>query len=262
MPKSKPASPKPVDQLTYEAAFAELQTIIEALEVGATCLLVDEDTAATNLLIRDARMQALVPDELEPITPFIDRARQLHRELGVSSILVVGGSGDYLDVADTVIAMREFEPYDVTADARRVAAELPTQRRGDVSPWRPIHGRIPVPESIDASKGPREVHVKAFSEDRLVFGAEEVDLAGVAQIVEAGQVRALAHALAWAASPEARAIDGEATVPVALARIMEALAARGLDAFQSEPIGELSAFRVFELAAFLSRLRTLRVRRA
>ena len=43
MPKSKPVSPKPVDKLTYEAAFAELQTIIEALEGEQSSL--DEATS-------------------------------------------------------------------------------------------------------------------------------------------------------------------------------------------------------------------------
>ena len=205
-------------------------------------------------------MQALVPDELEPITPFIDRARNLHRDLGVSSILVVGGSGDYLDVADTVIAMRAFEPYDVTADARRIVEELPGTRRSRPAPWQAIRGRIPVPESVDPSKGPREVHVKAFSEERVLFGTEEVSLAGVSQVVEVAQLRAMAQALAWAVSPAGNAIDGRRTVRPALERVMAALAEQGLDAFQSEPVGELAAFRIFELAAFLDRLRSLKVR--
>jgi predicted ABC-class ATPase len=239
---------------------SQAAAIVEALEVGATCLLLDEDTSATNLLIRDARMQALVPDELEPITPFIDRARNLHRDLGVSSILVVGGSGDYLDVADTVIAMREFEPYDVTADARRIVEELPGTRRSRPAPWQAIRGRIPVPESVDPSKGPRAVHVKAFSEERVLFGTEEVSLAGVSQVVEVAQLRAMAQALAWAVSPAGSAIDGRRAVRPALERVMAALAERGPDAFQSEPVGELAAFRIFELAAFLDRLRSLRVR--
>jgi predicted ABC-class ATPase len=89
-------------------------------------LLLDEDTSATNFMIRDARMQALIADEHEPITPFIDRARQLADEHGVSSILVVGGSGDYFDVADHVIAMRDYAPADVTA--RRAASHGSTRR--------------------------------------------------------------------------------------------------------------------------------------
>lgn len=237
---------------------SQAAAIVEALEVGATCLLLDEDTSATNLMIRDARMQALVPDELEPIRPFIDRARQLHRELGVSTILVLGGSGDYFDVADTVIAMREFQPHDVTAEARGVAEELPTRRQEQIAPWRPIGPRVPVPQSVDPSRGARGVHVKAFSEERLLFGTEEVSLAAVEQVVEAAQVRGMARALAWARED---AIDGRRTIAEALAIVARTCAERGLDAFQEEPTGELAAFRIDELAAFLNRLRSLRVRR-
>src|SRR5690606_257438 len=115
-------------------------------EVGCRLLLLDEDTCATNLMIRDARMQALVEKAGEPITPFIDRVRQLAewpspqpsptgrgsfsstvegieqgQSGGVSSILVLGGSGDYFDVADTVIRMDNYRPFEVTAEARRIA---------------------------------------------------------------------------------------------------------------------------------------------
>ena len=107
--------------------------IVEALEAGATTLLIDEDTAATNFMIRDRRMQALVPKEGEPITPLVDRVRSLWETRGISCVIVLGGSGDYLDVADTVVAMKNFRPFDVTTDARRVAAELPTGREREGS---------------------------------------------------------------------------------------------------------------------------------
>jgi predicted ABC-class ATPase len=81
-------------------------------------LLVDEDTAATNFMIRDRRMQQLIAKDKEPITPFIDKVRQLYTDYGVSTILVMGGSGDYFDVADTVIAMENFQPQDVTEKAK------------------------------------------------------------------------------------------------------------------------------------------------
>jgi hypothetical protein len=112
---------------------------------------------------------------------------------------------------------------------------------------------------MDPSRGPRAVSVKAFSEERLLFGTEEVSLAAVEQIVEPAQVRGRAHALAWSLGG---ALDGRRTLPEALALVMQALAERGLDAFQREPTGELAAFRLHELAAFIGRLRSLRVRRA
>src|SRR4029453_17494751 len=85
---------------------SQAANIVEALEAGSRLLLLDEDTSATNFMVRDARMQALVAKAHEPITPFVDRVRELADAHGVSCVLVMGGSGDYLDVADTVLEMR------------------------------------------------------------------------------------------------------------------------------------------------------------
>jgi len=103
---------------------SQAASIIEALEGGASALLLDEDTSATNFMIRDARMQALVSADREPIRPFITRVRSLWSERGVSTVLVVGGSGDYFDVADTVLMLHEYTPSDATAAAKDVAARI------------------------------------------------------------------------------------------------------------------------------------------
>jgi predicted ABC-class ATPase len=238
---------------------SQAAAIMEALEVGAGCLLVDEDTSATNFLIRDARVQSLVASEHEPITPFIDRARELRRELGVSLVLVVGGSGDYFDVADTVIAMRAYRPVEVTAEARAVAAALPSQRRQEGRPWRAWRRRVPLPHSLDARRGRRAVEVKASRAERVLFGAEEIELSAVEQLVEAAQTRAIARALAWARDT---AVDGRADVRTALQRVMAALESEGLDLLDDRIVGDYAEFRIFELAAAMARLRTLEVRPA
>lgn len=238
---------------------SQAAAIVEALEVGARVLLLDEDTSATNFMIRDARMQALIADEHEPITPFIDRARQLARDHGVSSVLVVGGSGDYFDVADHVIAMQDYEPRVVTEDARRIAAEYPTRRSAEGGAWRPLRRRVPLPDSIDPSRGRRDVDIKARSEERVMFGAAEVELSAVEQLVEAAQARAIAGALANA---RGAAIDGTRELGASLDAIMTTAQRDGLDAFQPYPAGDLAEFRVFELAAFLGRIRSLRSRPA
>lgn len=236
---------------------SQAAAIIEVLEVGATCLLLDEDTSATNFMIRDARMQALIADEFEPITPFIDRARQLATGQGISTILVVGGSGDYFDVADTVIAMRGYIPADVTTDARRIAAERPTERRREGGAWWPIAPRIPLPDSLDPSRGRRAVNIRTRTEERILFGTEEVELSAVEQLVEPAQTRAIGQAIAHA---RGNAINGRRTVAEALGVMMEALARDGLDAFQEHPAGELAAFRIYELAALLNRVRGLKMK--
>jgi predicted ABC-class ATPase len=238
---------------------SQAAAIVEALEVGARTLLLDEDTSATNFMIRDARMQSLIADEHEPITPFIDRARQLADELGISSVLVVGGSGDYFDVADLIIAMRDYQPLEVTQDARRIAREHPTRRKHEGGAWRTINGRVPIPDSIDPSRGRRDVDIKARTEERVMFGAAEIELSAVEQLVEPAQARAIASAIA---ATRGSAIDGQRVVADAAREIITLLQHHGLDAFQPHPAGELAAFRIFELVAFLNRIRTLRTRPA
>jgi predicted ABC-class ATPase len=238
---------------------SQAAAIIEAVEVGARVLLLDEDTSATNFMIRDARMQALIADDDEPITPLVDRARQLVDECSLSLICVIGGSGDYLDVADTVISMREFAPHDVTDNARTVMHQLPSQRRPAREPWHSPAARIPLPHSLDPARGHRPVEVKTRTEQRVMFGEQEVELSAVEQLVEPAQARAIALAIAHARGNE---IDGDTTLTAALNAIMHSLERRGLDAFQLHPTGDLAAFRIFELAAFLNRVRGLAVRGA
>jgi predicted ABC-class ATPase len=237
---------------------SQAANIMEALEAGAKLLLVDEDTAATNFMIRDRRMQQLIAKDKEPITPFIDKVRQLYTDYAVSTILVMGGSGDYFDVADTVIAMENFQPHDVTEKAKAIALANRTERTpeggkrfGEITP------RIPLAESIDPSRGHREVKLKVRDVDEVVFGTEEIDLGAVEQIVERGQLRAIAEAIVYA---KRQYINERYTLPEILARVMTDIESQGLDILSNLPEGDLVLFRRFELAAVLNRLRTLKVR--
>ncbi len=239
---------------------SQAANIVEALETGAKVLLMDEDTSATNFLIRDHRMQELIAKEHEPITPLLDKVRSLYRDFGVSTVLVMGGSGDYFDVADTVIAMIEFLPHDVTARAKEIARAYRTARRpeggerfGEVTP------RVPLPESLDPSRGRRDVKLKVRDTDEFVFGTEEVDLSAVEQIVHPSQVRAIAEAMVYA---KRQYMDGRRTLREVLEGVMRDLDTRGLDVLTGtgSPRGDLARFRRHELAAAINRLRTLKVR--
>ncbi|KAJ1938069.1 hypothetical protein GGF37_004949, partial [Kickxella alabastrina] len=117
-------------------------SIQEAMEAGATMLLFDEDTCATNFLVRDSRMQQLVAQSKEPITPLIARVRELWEAKGVSSMLVIGGCGDYLDVADTVIDMCEYAPADATARARDIVAHIPVLLEPAPTEYGPVPCRL------------------------------------------------------------------------------------------------------------------------
>jgi len=233
---------------------SQAANVMEALEAGATALLIDEDTSATNFMIRDQRMQALIPQQREPITPFVDRIRQLYEEQGVSTVLVLGGSGLYLDAADTVIGMNAYRPEDLTARARSVAQEFPQPRSVETPATFPTQSsRIPLPESLNAQKGKRE-KVRAFDTRSIQFGEHDIDLSAVAQLVENGQLIAIADALLYL-----RRYLGEATLPEALNRVMQDIEQQGLGVLQKEPNGDYAAFRSLELAAALNRLRGLRV---
>ncbi len=235
------------DTADASGSTSQAAAITEALEAGATCLLVDEDTSATNFMIRDARMRRLVDASDEPITPFIDRARQMLEREGVSSVLVVGGSGDYFDVADTVIAMRAYVPEDVTAQARRIAADQP-EPRPDPPPWNAIR---PHRDALAGRGWIADERMRVPASGRILFGRGELDLAAVEQIADRAQTRAIGLALAWLArDPAARGLLVDA-----IGRLMEELEARGLDALQRHPTGDLAAFRPLDLVAALHRIR-------
>ena len=236
---------------------SQAAAITEALEAGAGTLLVDEDTSATNFMIRDRRMQELVPKSAEPITPFVDRVRALYEERNVSTVLVLGGSGDYLDVADHVIRLADYRPLDVSSDARAVAERFPTGRTSEATarlgstPARSIDVG-----SVDARKGRRANHVKVPDGRTLLFGTDTIDLAAVEQLASRAQTRSIGLAMAWIGQAFS---GGSPTMPELLDAVEGALLEKGLDAFDSRLPGDLAAFRRFELAAALNRLRTLRV---
>ena len=237
---------------------SQAANIIEALEVDSKVLLLDEDTCATNLMIRDARMQSLVEKSGEPITPFIDRVRQLADEQGVSSILVLGGSGDYFDVADTIIRMDRYIPHEVTTEAKRIAVKAPTGRQVEITgPWPPATPRIPVAKSLDPRKGKRAVSIKGRALRAVLFGTEEIDMSAVAQLVDEGQVRAIGQALNLARQ---KFMDDQRDVSTVVKAVIQDIAQNGLDALDQRQIGDYVAFRPYELAAALNRLRTLRVK--
>ena len=237
---------------------SQAAAIIEALEARSRLLLIDEDTAATNFMIRDRRMQALVRGDDEPITPFIDRVRSLRDDAGASTLLVIGGSGDYLDVADRVVGMIRYRPVDLTEEARRVAAGLPTGRLTQEGPVRwPARHRFPDPRSISARRGRRERSIRVRSRDTVDFGEERIELAGVRQIVSYAQTRAVALAL-----DHARTFMGEGmAVEDVLEALSNALEREGLDILDPNRTGDLALPRVQDVAAALGRLRSLRLAR-
>ncbi len=235
---------------------SQAANIMEALEVGASLLLIDEDTSATNFMIRDHRMQALVATDKEPIVPFIDKVRQLETELSTSTILVVGGAGDYFDVADTVVMMDEYRARDVTDQARAIAAEHRGTRRPEGGEqFGEVPARHPRAASVDPRRGKRDVVIDVRGNNHLGFGEHDIDLSAIEQLAEPAQLRAIGRALVFL---RARGLGGGITLAEALSALDELLDAEGLEALGGERDGSLARPRRFEIAAALNRLRSLR----
>ena len=236
--------------------------LIEAVEAGAKVLLIDEDTAATNFMIRDRNMQALIAKDKEPITPFVDKVRQLYDDYDISTILVMGGSGDYFAVADTVIAMDNYQPRIVTEQAKAIAQANPAQRQQEGGQsFGKITPRAVLPGSVPSGKGDRQLKVKA-RKDSLMLGYENIDLRAIEQIVEVHQVRAIAQAIIYA---ERYYFDKTRSLSDVLDCVMSDIERGGLDMltedgsqFGRRIMGDLASFRRFELAAAINRLRTVK----
>jgi predicted ABC-class ATPase len=230
---------------------SQAANIAEAVEIGTSLLLVDEDTSATNFMIRDERMRELV--RKEPISPFIDLVRPLHDSLGVSTVVVVGGVGDYLDVADHVILMEDYKPRDATNRAREVRERFPARMPPKSGAASRPRGRRVRASSIDLRRGRRET-ARGRGLYTIELGRERVDLSYLEQLAEAGQTEAIARSIGeFAAGNASREVTE--VVNGALGSIRES----GLDSlgnFRGHP-GELSLPRPQEVAAAINRIRSL-----
>jgi predicted ABC-class ATPase len=234
---------------------SQAANIVEAIEAGAKTLLIDEDTSATNFMIRDERMRKLVKNE--PITPFIDKAKQLYEEFGVSTILVIGGSGAYFDIADCVIQMDHYVPVVVTEKAKELA-------RLDTAPLQNINGkfgeityRIPLPQSLNSKKGKKD-KVSAKGKFTIQYGHTIIDLHNVEQLVDESQTNMIAEILQF--MERERILERKFTIPEFLTFIEQRMNKQGLASFTKYPHlhpGELARPRTLEIAAALNRLRTL-----
>ena len=232
---------------------SQAASIIEAVEAGATTLLLDEDTSATNLLIRDSRMRELVAAEREPITPLVDRITALFRRRGVSTVMVMGGSGDYLDVADRVLLMDAYHLRDVTEQARRVVADQPRPLTG-LEDFAEPRQRVPEPAPPRTRRGP--VRTRAHGTSTLVLDREDIDISDVGGVTDPGQAEAIAYALR--ALLEQR-FDGVSPLRECLDDLEALLDEEGLDALTDER--ERPAFlvrpRMVDVGAAVSRYRKL-----
>ena len=235
---------------------SQAASIIEAAQAGAEVLLMDEDTCATNFMIRDQKMQRLVQKNDEPITTFIDKARQFYSERNISTILVLGGAGDYFDISDNVIQMIKYLPIDVTSKARTISEESPVKRKKEDNNYSIIaRERIPLTGSIDPFNDYNKLSVYAKEVNRINFGKTIIDLTDVEQIIEISQTKAIGQALIYMQ----KYIDGKTALSEIVSMLMHDIDEEGLDILNERISGNFALFREIELICALNRLRTLKI---
>ncbi|MBC8211880.1 MAG: ABC-ATPase domain-containing protein [Gammaproteobacteria bacterium] len=235
---------------------SQAASIIEAIEMGARVLLMDEDTCATNFMIRDRVMQQLVKKEDEPLTAYIDKVRQLYRQKNISTILALGGAGDYLEVADRVIQMRRYQAFDVTLRAREIVHKYPSMRiKEDQDTAIQPALRCPDASSIDPMNEYQKPRLHSPDVQLLQFGRHKVDLQDLEQLIELAQNRAIAYAMLYAR----RYMQTGTSLPQVIDQVMSDIQDHGLDILSEQLSAHLAEFRSFELAFTLNRLPCLRI---
>jgi hypothetical protein len=240
---------------------SEAASISEAVQAGAKFLLLDEDSSATNFLIKDPVMRRLIPED--PITPFFDRVRELHRRWGVSTLIVVGGSSEYLGVAHHVMAMRNYRPVSMTDQVRPMVLPASTepdrsmamkdQRRVMADNFDPTYHSQRLGKSIAVRIKPLRLQDKV-----LEYGDQQLDLTSLAALVDPHQVMAIGYALLLARNRLRHKLLSPSDLAGTLDELIEK---EGLDILLSEelPPPVMARPRRLELAAAINRLRGLKV---
>ena len=202
---------------------------VEALEACASCLLIDEDTSATNFMVRDELMRRVIAPEKEPITPFIERIRQFYDSFGVSTVLVAGSSGAFFNCADDIIQMDRYVPKVITAAAKRAAEDFPPEeiRTGPLAT--PDFSRAFPRDGGLRDRG--RVKIRVNGTDSFDIGHETVDLRCAEQLADPDQLRFLAHTLVWILE---EGLDGQRALRGAAGLLQEKLDRDGFRALFPE----------------------------
>ena len=234
---------------------SQAANVVEAMEAGGGLLLIDEDTSATNFMVRDALMQRVIHREMEPITPFLDRVRELYEKRGISTILVAGSSGAYFHVADTVIQMDRYVPRDITALAKEEAKAFPLDRVSlkPIEQAKPDRRPRPTPELQE-----ERVKLKSLGRDGVSLNRETIDLRYVEQLRDGEQSAALGYCMLYA---QKNLMDGRRTMGQVVEELERLMDQRGMEALLGSRAGVpfLTRPRKQEIFACFNRYRGLRL---
>ena len=227
---------------------------IEAIESGTSLFLIDEDTSATNFMIRDELMQRVVSRHQEPITPLIERIRYLYDSHGISSVLVAGSSGSFFHTADHIIQMENYRPKDITEAAKTAAKDFPAVSIPKEAPHFPDFVRCFSPNK--RLLGDRRVKIKVFGKDSVSINKETIDLRYVKQLADSEQTASLGYAFLYA---QLHIMNGKKTLGQVADEIMEQIRRHGLIFISgsSYPRTGLAMPRKQEILACINRYRKL-----
>lgn len=227
---------------------------IEAMEAGTKLFLIDEDTSATNFMIRDDLMQRVVSRDAEPIIPFIDRIRELYDSYGISTILVAGSCGSYFHKSDCIVQMKKYAPVEITVFAKKEAENYPYSTGDLPAATAPDFRRIV--KRDDAFARENRIKMRTDGTDGFSINKTEVDLRYVEQLVDSEQLTSLAHMLK---SMKLHDFDGKKTLQEAIAGIYRRIEAKGFSVFAGGEYlpGNLAMPRPQELYAAINRCREL-----
>ena len=257
--------------LDASGSTSQAAGIVESMEAGSHLFLLDEDTSATNFMVRDAFMQQVIQREKEPITPFLERAEDLYKKAGISTILVAGSSGAFFHIADTIIQMDNYVPKDITASVKKLCSQYPLPAVSVTDFQLPHSHRImsrPAESSkrlIHSSRGnhsdsgaakPERLKTRISGTDGFSLGRQEIDLRYTEQLIDAEQTAALGLLLKYAVEHLA---DGRRTLPEIVQFLWKNLSLHGLSFFtENQKIScGYATPRIQEIYACLNRYRGL-----
>ena len=257
--------------LDASGSTSQAAGIVESMEAGSHLFLLDEDTSATNFMVRDAFMQQVIQREKEPITPFLERAEDLYKKAGISTILVAGSSGAFFHIADTIIQMDNYVPKDITASVKKLCSQYPLpavsvtdfqlphshriMSRPAESSKRLIHNSRGNHSDSGAAK-PERLKTRISGTDGFSLGRQEIDLRYTEQLIDAEQTAALGLLLKYAVEHLA---DGRRTLPEIVQFPWKNLSLHGLSFFtENQKIScGYATPRIQEIYACLNRYRGL-----
>ena len=233
---------------------SQAANVIESMEAGASVMLIDEDTSATNFMIRDELMQRVIHRDMEPITPFIDRILELYQVYGISTVIVAGSSGAYFHIADTIIQMDRYEPKEITKLAKETAKDFPAMSGMENPAEKPVFVRCP--RQGRGFKPNDRIKMKTMGKEMVQINRETIDLRYVEQLADTEQVSALGYCVRYA---EKHLFQGKDTIQNVVDKLEEKICREGLSSLceSNASVANLALPRRQEIFACLNRYRGL-----